>query len=273
MAPNDSASRFKRSFDFVSANLIEEILLRTATGSASDDSVSDTAYIDAFFQKFTLTDVLVFRPAGRPAAVDRVLENLFTSNGPVQYHKATLIEAENENQLFSLIRKERLQTDFIAVRSAEEKVVRAAAESAEADVVIPVFYAQNGANTYVSSAPINHIVAKLAREKKTAFGFELAPFLQTRGYRRSKIFADAMAMIPTLRKYKVPMTLFSGAVSLYDMRGPYELEAFGALLGLSREEAASAVSKSPAEKIDFRAKQKSGRLLMNGVEWADDSEA
>lgn len=260
----------------MSADLIEDICSKAAETLDPEDFFSFTAHVDSFFKKFGITDVILFKKSGKPKSdFDSIYRSLLESGGSVRYSKGIEIEADNENVLHTLIRKERPNADFIAVRSADEKIIRAAAESPETDLVIPVSYAEgrsqnSGINLHVSAGQINHIVAKIARERKTAFGFDLYPFLQTKGYRRSKLFADCMEMIPVLQKYNVPILLVSGAVSFYDARGPYECEAFGALLGLSREESAKGVSQSPAEIIERRRKQKSGQIIASGVEIVSD---
>ncbi|MCC2508896.1 hypothetical protein LJX78_04635 [Methanimicrococcus blatticola] len=272
----------KRYFDYVSVNLIEDLCSKAAENLNSDNLDSDdldsddlfsfTEHVDSFFKKFGFTDVILFKKPGKfDSDFSGVYHSLLNGDGAVRYYNGIEIEAENENALHSLIRKERPNADFIAVRSSDEKVIRAAAESPEADLVIPVTYAagraQNGSsNLHVSAGQINHIVAKIARDRKTAFGFDLYPFLQTKGYRRSKLFSDCMEMIPVLNKYNVPVLTISGAISFYDARGPYECEAFGTLLGLSREESAKGVSQFPAEIIERRKKQRSGQIIASGVE-------
>ncbi len=256
----------------MSADLIEDICSKAAETLDSEDFFSFTEHADSFFKKFGFTDIILFKKSGKSKSdFDSVYDSLLKSGGSVRYHKGIEIEADNENVLHSLVRKERANADFIAVRSSDEKVIRAAAESSDTDLVIPVSYAagrsQSGAgHLHVSAGQINHIVAKIARERKTAFGFDLYPFLQTKGYRRSKLFADCMEMVPVLQKYNVPVLPVSGAFSLYDARGPYECEAFGVLLGLSRDEAFEGVSHSPAEIIERRKKQQSGQIIASGVE-------
>jgi ribonuclease P/MRP protein subunit RPP1 len=280
-------------FDYVSAGFIDDLCSKIAADAELDpeDFFSFREHIDSFFKNFGITDVILFRKSGKPAsAFSNACKSLFKPdcsaqsvhfNHPVRYYKGVEIEAENENVLYSAVRKERPNADFIVVRSSDEKVIRAAADSSDVDLVIPVSYLERGtipvsysegrvqngiSNLHVSVGQINHIVAKIAKEKKTAFGFDIYPFLQTKGYRRSKILADCMEMIPILRKYRVPVLLFSGAGSFYDARGPYECEAFGSLLGLSREETAAAVSFNSAEIIELRKKQQSGEMIMSGVE-------
>jgi ribonuclease P/MRP protein subunit RPP1 len=264
--------RTKRYFDYVSADLIEDICSDAAESMDSETDSSLAVHIGSFFKKFGFTDIIFFKkPGQRDSDFDGVYRSLMKSDGPVRCHNCVEIEAGSENELYSLIRKERPNADFIAVRSSDEKIIRAAAESFETDLIIPVSYAEkrsqnSGSTLHVSAGQINHIAAKIARDKKTAFAFDLYPFLQTKGYRRSKLFSDCMEMIPILRKYGVPVLPVSGAVSYYEARGPYECEAFGTLLGLSKEEAVRGVSDVPAEIFERRKKQKSGQIISSGVE-------
>lgn len=277
MAPNESFASAKSYFDYVSAGLLAEILSKY--GSDSSDTALMTECAGRFFHAFRLTDVILFQKCGNNTRGDgnRSLtffdsassnHSSFECAGDVRYYRGAEIEADNENVLYSLIRKERLAADFLTVRSADEKVIRAAADSPEVDAVIPV----SNSSQKPSAGQINHIVAKIAAGKQTAFAFDMAPFLFVKGYRRSKLFADAADMIPVLRRYNVPILLFSGAGTVFEQRGPYELEAFGQLLGLTQEETTAAVARLPCEILRAEQKQKAGLRVMAGVEIEEDVE-
>ncbi|WP_338098380.1 RNase P subunit p30 family protein [Methanolapillus ohkumae] len=186
-------------------------------------------------------------------------------------HSGLELVPASVSDLASQLQKYRKKVDFLAVRSADEKIIRTAAESAHVDLINPVsiFQKDKGAGGFslnVSVGPINHIVAKIAADNHIAFGFDFYPFLQTRGLKRSRIFSGVMEMIPVLQKYDVPIILFSGAPAVYDLRGMYELIAFGQLLGLSEADAKKAVTDFPQKIIEERRKILSGKKLSNGVE-------
>ena len=267
-------------FDYVSADLLEEII----EGMASDpaDVTMWTEHIDSFFEDFGLTDVILFQKAHKsapaqssqyaqpsqsispsPSLTCSIYQHLFENTGHrVRYYKGIEIEADNENELNALIRKERPKADFLIVRSDDEKIIRAAADTADVNAVLPI---SNRAQK-PAAGRINHIVAKIAADKKTAFAFDIAPFLFVKGYRKSKLFSDIMEMIPILRKYHVPVLLFSGACSIFEMRGPYELEAFGRLFGMTQEETVLAVSGAPDQILSKHQKKKAGELISPGFE-------
>ena len=266
MAANN-ASPPKCRVDYVSYGFVADLCEKTASNCSPDEFVSFPEIVNGFFEKFHLTDIILSRNAGKSefnSDFNSVLEALFAGQSSVRYYRGVEIEAETEKTLFSMIQKERAKADFLTVRSADEKIIRAAADSPDVDAVIPVL---SGASRS-AAGKINHIVAKIAADKKTAFGFDIAPFLSGKGYRRSKLFADISEMIPILRKYKVPILLFSGASAVYELRGSYELEAFGRLLGLTQEEASKAIQKS-FDLIQARQKQMSGVQIMPGVEIQD----
>jgi RNase P/RNase MRP subunit p30 len=259
---NDSCPKYR--FDYVSYGFAADLCEKTISSCGPDELVSFPEAVDSFFEKFHLTDVILFRKSGKSeynADFSGVLESIFNNRRSVRYYQGVEIAAENEKTLSSMIQKERAKADFLAVRSADENVIRAAADSTDVDVVIPIL-----SNSPRSAAgKINHIVAKIAADKKTAFGFDIAPFFSLKGYRRSKLFADVSEMIPILRKYNVPILLFSGASAVYELRGSYELEAFGRLLGLTREETSKAIRYS-FDLLQMRQKKKSGIQIMQGVE-------
>ena len=276
MNSTDNISGVRR-FDYVSADFIDELCAKAAAEYGPDEfAILDfPKFIDSFFKKFRLTDVIIYKKSGKSGSrfsdacntlfsrIDSFSDQVASS---VRYYRGVEIEADNENVLLSLIRKERPNADFLAVRSVDEKVIRAAVGVSEVDAVIPIY--NDSQKQFVGK--INHIVSKIAADKKTAFGFDLMPFLSLKGYRRSRLFADVMAMIPILSKYDVPILLFSGASSLYDFRGTYELEAFGKLMGISQENAAAATGANQTVLLQRRADLKSGVLLMDGVEIVED---
>ena len=268
-----------RRIDYVSAEFIDDLCAKAAAEYGPDDfALPDfPKFIDSFFKKFRLTDVIIYKKTGRSGSrFSDACGTLFNSaevfSGPsdssvpftpsVRYYRGVEIEADNENVLISAVRKERQNADFLAVRSADEKIIRAAAGMPDIDAVFPIY---NDSQKQFAGK-INHIVAKIAADKKTAFGFDIAPFLSIKGYRRSRLFSDVTAMIPILEKYNVPILLFSGASTFYDFRGPYESEAFGRLLGLSSEKASEAAGLNSAGLLQRRADLKSGKLVADGVE-------
>ena len=268
-----------RRIDYVSAEFIDDLCAKAAAECGSDDfAIPDfPIFIDSFFKKFRLTDVIIYKKAGRSGSrfsdacsalfksaevLSGLSDHSALSVPPVRYYRGVEIEADNENVLISAVRKERQNADFLAVRSADEKIIRAAAGTPDVDAVFPIY--DDSQKQFVGK--INHIVAKIAADKKTAFGFDIAPFLSIKGYRRSRLFSDAAVMIPILEKYNVPILLFSGASSFYDFRGPYESEAFGRLLGLSSEKVSEATGLNSAGLLQRRADLKSGKRVADGVE-------
>ena len=270
MEANDfTPSGSKNDVDYVSAAFLAEFL----TQAGADSEILSPALLsdlDSFFKKFGFQHVIISKKAGKNtnSSVNEIWSKFFeilpTSrrSDEIHYYRGIEIEAENENTLFNLIRKERPHADFLTVRSADEKVIRAAANLKEVDAVLPIF---NSPPKPVAGQ-INHIVAKIAAENRTAFGFDLSPFLFIKGYRRSTLFSNVIEMIPILRKYNVPILLFSGASSVYEARGPYELEAFGRLIGLKQEEAAQSVLLNLFDLLQERKKKSSGLQISHGVE-------
>jgi ribonuclease P/MRP protein subunit RPP1 len=258
-------------FDYICAGLLEEIV----EGASDSDEPSLSITIDSLFKKFGWTDIILFQKAAQKAAqkVDSqksaqslsplIFQNIFETPGlSIRYYKGIEIEAGNENELNALIRKERPKADFLTVRSDDEKIIRAAADSFDVDAVIPM----SNSNQKPAAGKINHIVAKIAADKKTAFAFDIAPLLFVKGYRRSKLFSDIMEMIPILRKYHVPVLLFSGAGNIFEIRGPYELEAVGHLFGMTQEETGLAVSGFPNKIMSERQKKVTEKNIVKGVE-------
>ncbi|WNY24648.1 RNase P subunit p30 family protein [Methanolapillus millepedarum] len=261
-----------RCFDFVSSSLFDESNESAAFFSpVCAPSASDNGSFVSLFEKFRLSDLVISMPA-EPGNSNLKIQKPDTN---ISFYSG--VEITPSGDLTSHIQKSRKKADFLSVRSADEKMIRSAVESAHVDLINPISisirdkgYPNGNYNTAIGQ--INHIVAKLAADNHVAFGFDLFPFLQTRGFRRSRLFAGVFDMIPILQKYDVPILISSGAKSVYDLRDSYELIAFGELLGLSQADAQKAVFEFPKKIIEERQKILSGQKLSNGVEIDDNAD-
>ncbi|MDV0447298.1 hypothetical protein MsAg5_11810 [Methanosarcinaceae archaeon Ag5] len=269
------------TFDFVSAALFDESDESASFFSSGNmQAASNEPPLLSLFEKFRFSDIVVLKTADSDASVSSGFQSNHPSNlsdlsklsSKLSFYSGVEMSPSSTGDLTSQMQKFRKKADFLSVRSADEKIIRAAVESNHIDLINPISISVRdngygrGSSYNTAIGQINHIVAKLAADNHLAFGFDLFPFLQTRGFRRSKLLAGVFEMIPILQKYDVPILVFSGAKSVYDLRDSYALVAFGKLLGLSEADAKKAVYDSPKTVIDERRKILSGLKLSNGVE-------
>lgn len=208
-------------------------------------------------ETFGFRDLLVFSEDVR--ALKETRADLFEHGAcPFALYACADIRAPDAGKLPGKISAARAVADFVAVRSADEKVMRAAVESSSVDILIPSERGKVGA--------INHIVAKAAADNNVAFAFETAPLINSRGYRRAKLIAGYSEMVPVLRRYGVPVLLLSGAESGYDLRDPLTQRAFGELFTLEPSECRAACAENFQNMLRRAEMTKSENYVMKGVE-------
>lgn len=83
---------------------------------------------------------------------------------------------------------------------------------------------------------LNHILAKIAFEKKKIIGFNFSNILNSDDEKRALLLGRMRQNVKLCRKYDVKMFLGSFASDPYELRGKYELRAFGAMIGMTPKE-------------------------------------
>ena len=113
---------------------------------------------------------------------------------------------------------------------------------------------------------IDHIVAKLLKEKGIALELNFSDFLNSYGMARAQRIGRARQNILLARKYKILLIITSGAKDIYGMRAPRELISFGKILGMTDGEAKNALEKNPLVIIKKSADRKNPDKLLTGLE-------
>ena len=93
-------------------------------------------------------------------------------------------------------------------------------------------------------------IAQIARDNQIAIGFSLSSFLKSKGIQRVKLFKNAAYAVKICLKQKNPIVLVTGAETELGARAPEDLAAFATLLGLTKQQALWAVSKTPQAIIE-----------------------
>ena len=148
----------------------------------------------------------------------------------------------------------------LAVHGGEESINRAACEDGRVDVLT---HPQEGGKT----SGINHIIARLAADKRVAIDFSLFPIIHARGGTRVRTLSSYRANFALVRKYGAPYVITSGALSHYDLRDARCMIALAKLFGLNEAEASKGLSYYP-EEILHRA---SPLYVADGIEIVETS--
>jgi len=83
---------------------------------------------------------------------------------------------------------------------------------------------------------LNHILAKIAYEKNKIIAFSFSTILNSKPEKRAKILGRMKQNVKLCRKYKVKMFIGSFAKKPFELRGKYELRAFGFMIGMNPKE-------------------------------------
>jgi len=155
---------------------------------------------------------------------------------------------KNAEDLKKQIRNSRKKTNILVAVGGDLKINRAACENIKLDILSRPYYKRRDCG-------INHVLAKEAAKNNVAIELNVCDLLRARSPLRSKIMAHFQEIIKLQRKFKFPLIMGSGAVSIYDMRNPRDLIAFSQCFGLNKEEAHMALSSNPPAIVKFNKKR------------------
>lgn len=164
------------------------------------------------------------------------------------------ILTENLSKLNIMINRLRPKADILIISGGNEDVNRAAIEDMRVDIL---------AHPAARGKALNHIVTKAAADNGVAIDFNIDALTMQRGGSRVKVLTAMRQNVRLARKYDASMILTSNAWSHYDLRGPREMMALGILLGMTEEEAVSALTHVP---LALARRNTDGSRVMEGVE-------
>ncbi len=144
----------------------------------------------------------------------------------------------NPNELLHNLRRFRRKFEIIAVRCQTKDVARQAAKDRRVDLL--QFSVTNLRNRYFDEAE-----AELASQAFSSLEIELAPILRLTSFSRIRLLSRLRKEVATAEKFKVPITLSSGATDEQFMRGPRDYAALTTLFDLSTFSALRAFSETP----------------------------
>ena len=89
---------------------------------------------------------------------------------------------------------------------------------------------------------LNQILANIAHDKEKIIGFNFSTILNAEPEKRAQIFGRMRQNVKLCRKYKVKMFIGSFALEPFELRGEYELKAFGSMIGMNPKEVKESLS-------------------------------
>jgi len=166
--------------------------------------------------------------------------------------RGLLVEEKNPDLMRKKVRKNRKNFQIIAVAGKDDTMNRIAIETPEVDMLLP------GGET-----KIDVVMAKLARENNVKIGSEFGDLLHSTLEERGRLFSQMLKNAKSVKKFRAPFAIVSGALSEFGLRSPSELTAFGKVLGFDEPGIKDAMS---GKLIEDNRKRLSGKWIMPGVE-------
>lgn len=134
------------------------------------------------------------------------------------------IRADNPSRASGFVGAHRADQTMVLVHGGDPAINRFAVEQAAVDVL---------AHPMADGGDFNHVLARAARENGVRVEFDLSNVLRAAGGRRVKAIADLRKLAELVDDADAPYVVSASARSHLQVRAPRELQAVGAVIGLS----------------------------------------
>ena len=162
------------------------------------------------------------------------------------------------NQLLHSLRRYRRKFEIVAVRCHTKDVARQAAKDRRVDLL--QFSVTNLRKRFFDEAE-----AELASQAFSSLEIELAPILQLTTSSRIRLLSRLRKEVATAERFRVPITLSSGATDEQLMRGPRDYAALATLFDLPMSSALRALSENPWVTVERNREKLSSDYVAPGI--------
>lgn len=164
----------------------------------------------------------------------------------------------NSNELLHSLRRFRRKFEIVAVRCHTKDVARQAAKDRRVDLL--QFSVTNLRKRFFDEAE-----AELASQAFSSLEIELAPILQLTTSSRIRLLSRLRKEVATAERFRVPITLSSGATDEQLMRGPRDYAALATLFDLPMSSALRALSENPWVTVERNREKLSSDYVAPGI--------
>jgi len=164
----------------------------------------------------------------------------------------------NSNELLQSLRRYRRKFEVIAVRCDTKDVARQAAKDRRVDLL-------QFSVTSLRKRFFDEAEAELASQALASFEIELAPLLQLTSISRVRLLSRLRKEVATATRFKVPVTVASGATEELLMRGPHDYAALTTLFDMQSSSALGALSDNPWGIVERNKKKLSADYVAPGI--------
>jgi RNase P/RNase MRP subunit p30 len=146
-----------------------------------------------------------------------------------------LVEGRDKKKVLKEIKEGKKKNLFVVVKPESEEVLRFVLEKTSADMVFGQELINHSDSVHFRRGGLDQIICKIAVEKNKTIGFSFRDILESGGLERSKLMGRIIFNAKLCRKYGVKVFLSNFSEDKWEMRGVYELKAWGNVFGLIKQ--------------------------------------
>jgi len=161
-------------------------------------------------------------------------------------------------ELLHDLRRFRRKFEVISVTCTSKGVARQAAKDRRVDLLH--FLATDLRRRFFDDAE-----AELASKALSSLEIEMAPLLLLTGFSRIHLLSRLRREVATAERFKVSVTISSGATNEYLIRGPYDYAALAALLDMPMSSALRDLSENPLAIVERNREKLSLGYVAPGI--------
>jgi len=180
------------------------------------------------------------------------------SDAKVDFATRVNFSPRNPNELLQSLRRYRRKFEIVAVRCHTKDVARQAAKDRRVDLL--QFSVTNLRKRFFDEAE-----AELASQALSSLEIELAPILQLTSFSRVRLLSSLRREVATAERFKVPITISSGATDELFMRRPYDYAALATLFDWSMSSALRALSETAWVTVERNRRKLSADYVAPGI--------
>jgi RNase P/RNase MRP subunit p30 len=161
-------------------------------------------------------------------------------------------------ELLHDLRRFRRKFEIISVTCTSKSVARQAAKDRRVDLLhFPA--------TDLRKRFFDHAEAELASKALSSLEIEMAPLLLLTGFKRIRLLSRLRREVAIAERFKVPVTVSSGATNEYFIRGPHDYASLTTLFDMSMSSALCALSESPLAIVERNREKLSPNYVAPGI--------
>ncbi|MBN1785004.1 MAG: hypothetical protein JW815_04640 [Candidatus Bathyarchaeota archaeon] len=164
----------------------------------------------------------------------------------------------NSDELLQSLRRYRRRFEVIAVRCDTKDVARQAAKDRRVDLL-------QFSVTSLRKRFFDEAEAELASQALASLEIELAPLLQLTSISRVRLLSRLRREVAMATRFKVPVTVVSGATERLLMRGAHDYAALTTLFDMRSSSALGALSDNPWGIVERNRKKLSVDYVAPGI--------